>query len=212
MQLRHIEHTFLSASHAARIAINAASPVHRLPAELLTAIFLLVPKKREDWRGCRDLFLCVDDMVRPEDIVKLAHVCRHWRTIATGIPHLWTHVSETFPDSAQATLVERSGNAPLTIGLRGSPNALLASLLRHQHHRVVDIRWDDVNLADMQPHILRPASSLEALTLAGDELVPFDGASEVHRRSHCSIAANQRRCAFYSSRMWTSSQRTGFQT
>ncbi|KAH9938730.1 uncharacterized protein B0H18DRAFT_968474 [Fomitopsis serialis] len=162
MQLQHIEHTFLSASQAARTALNAASPIHRLPAEMLTAIFLFVPKKHEDWRGRRDLFLY---------ILKLAHVCRHWRAVATGIPRLWTHISQTLPYPAQAMLVERSGNAPLTIGLRGKlPNALLASLLQHQpeHHRVVDVRWDDVNLADAAPH-LTPASSLETLTLAGDD-------------------------------------------
>ncbi|TFY59832.1 hypothetical protein EVJ58_g5541 [Rhodofomes roseus] len=170
---RRIEDTLLSASHVVKIAVNTTSPIHRLPVETLMAIFLFVPRGDQDrWRYS---YLTILDggMTHPREVVRLTHVCQHWRSIAIGIPALWTNIrvsDHTVSAEAHATFIERSGNASLTVGLRGDPpNAPIISLLEQTPSRIKDLRWDMVTSRDFEKFIRPLAPTLEALTFRGND-------------------------------------------
>ncbi|KII86792.1 hypothetical protein PLICRDRAFT_177530 [Plicaturopsis crispa FD-325 SS-3] len=83
---------------------NKRAPIHRLPAEILSSIFI--------WY--RDM--CSGYAYWPL-WTRVSHVCRHWRDVALDSPRLWSHiVSWDSPEWTHECLL-RSKNAPLRITL-----------------------------------------------------------------------------------------------
>ncbi len=164
--------------------MSEVSPVNQLPPEILAKIFVgviyegieLIHVNPYPWR--------------------LALVCRLWRDVTFSTPRLWSNVDiqlESLPtqelDAGGGTLIaawklclSRSGDYPLTVTLRGSPEGgaivpmLLEPLVDHVH------RWDtmtfSIPLDVLLPYISNPGTPypcLRYLVLEGRGLL---GASE----------------------------------
>ncbi|RDX44802.1 hypothetical protein OH76DRAFT_1039839 [Lentinus brumalis] len=92
--------------------LNAFTPIHRLPPDLLALIFAVVthiPHRHQD------IFNFIEVEVEDEDeerweytrarlpssgVVTITHVCKRWRTVALHTPGLWTQVT-ALPGSDQ---------------------------------------------------------------------------------------------------------------
>ncbi|KAM5543642.1 hypothetical protein V8D89_002893 [Ganoderma adspersum] len=73
--------------------MNTASPINRIPPELLVTIFALSPER---YSQMSQLPYWPFMEPRVSDLHKLPKVCRYWRELALGAPTLWNHVV-TFP-------------------------------------------------------------------------------------------------------------------
>ncbi|KAF6763997.1 hypothetical protein DFP72DRAFT_841052 [Ephemerocybe angulata] len=85
--------------------LNAATPVGRLPPEILTNIFLLVDPWPFFGRG------------RIPAAFALSYVCREWMTIATGpgCAALWADLRKSYHPELANLMVSRSRDAPMSI-------------------------------------------------------------------------------------------------
>ncbi|KAL0564669.1 hypothetical protein V5O48_017370, partial [Marasmius crinis-equi] len=93
------------------------SPIHKLPTELLTRVFMGILDYPERWYGHRRRMAFI-----------LSHVCQRWRDVSLSFPTLWTSLYLLEADwhaSGLADIVTcymvRSQNHPLTLNL-GLPN------------------------------------------------------------------------------------------
>jgi hypothetical protein len=88
-------------------AVSSRSPVHRLPRELLAAIFAAG--------------VCEDDGTREDPLLlgSVMLVCSHWRDVAVDTPTLWSRVVVDEHNSVEAARrrILRSKDAPLDIRL-----------------------------------------------------------------------------------------------
>ncbi|KAJ7644566.1 hypothetical protein FB45DRAFT_1053296 [Roridomyces roridus] len=90
------------------------APIHKLPVELLTEIFLLVLGSREDWLA---------------QALVVSQVCAHWRRVACATPQLWNGeiaLNLTKPRSdvylaTTKTLFERSAPLSISVLLENEP-------------------------------------------------------------------------------------------
>lgn len=92
--------------------MNYLAPVNRIPAELLSMILKTVEEEEE-----------VTAVIPPpsgtyvdSSLVRMTHVCRHWRQVALGTATLWTCFDMRHRDKSQAFL-ERSRGLPLSVHL-----------------------------------------------------------------------------------------------
>jgi hypothetical protein len=94
---------------------NAATPVCRLPPEMLSTIFqhlLPEPAQGSSPYGRTKL---------PPDVVRATHVCRHWRCVALSCTSLWDNLDFEFPQLTDA-MIDRSDAALLEIKYGNSPS------------------------------------------------------------------------------------------
>jgi hypothetical protein len=128
---------------------NFATPVHRLPPELLSQIFL----------GC------LPAQPKPRDTnaapLLLAQICSHWREIALSTAFLWRHIHicvNTSSPESQISWVNswlvRSAGCPLSVLLHchgtSTDHPVFSAITRHAS------RWEDLD-------IQLPYSSIPAL-------------------------------------------------
>lgn len=93
-----------SDSAVSRELSSVTTPISRLPDELLVEIFL---RYRSLWDRHRTF-------TRGEDIphygwIRITHVCRRWREVATNAPLLWTDILVTTPQCVE-TMLSRTGS------------------------------------------------------------------------------------------------------
>ncbi|KAM5543662.1 hypothetical protein V8D89_002913, partial [Ganoderma adspersum] len=69
--------------------MNTASPINRIPPELLVTIFALSPER---YSPMSRLAYWPFMEPRMSDLHKLPKICRYWRELALGTPTLWNHV------------------------------------------------------------------------------------------------------------------------
>ncbi|KAL1712553.1 hypothetical protein EV715DRAFT_213478 [Schizophyllum commune] len=142
------------------------TPVHRLPPELLSEVFLYY----------RDALVrdnnALDVLFRLEN--NIVRVCPSWRAAAYGTPHLWTRLTvpraKMFLDSYVHRFLPLSGNLPLILDSRSADGVLqpFLHLLRPHAFRWESARlagdWDDFNsiepvdaplLRRMELHLLK---------------------------------------------------------
>ncbi|VDB92336.1 unnamed protein product [Peniophora sp. CBMAI 1063] len=115
------------------------SPVHKLPAEILSIIFEMLAFSGTQW----------------EDVTR---VCGSWRTVATNNPALWTrfHLST---ETRWDLFVARARGRPLTVYYLGKPVRLeqprLALALVRDFHHIESFRvYSSQNTADRHLEIL----------------------------------------------------------
>ncbi|KAH9910164.1 uncharacterized protein B0H18DRAFT_1130665 [Fomitopsis serialis] len=95
-----------------RSALNAAVPFHRLPPEIMKAIFWLVPTMQYHLVGRNSQSHIVDiwerrHYARMNELFTLMLVCRHWRDIVAAIPSFWNTINQAH-QSSRTTFLERS--------------------------------------------------------------------------------------------------------
>ncbi|KAG5653143.1 hypothetical protein H0H81_002135 [Sphagnurus paluster] len=99
---------------------SVIAPVRKMPNELLSYIFLLSCGDRDvpSWNVPYDM--------QRDDRWSIALACKKWNKVFFSTPEIWSNVSITFTRSKQIPfeslqrLLERSGNAPLTLNLSAS--------------------------------------------------------------------------------------------
>ena len=102
---RHVDSPISLASHVYRdlpLVACQPSPFSRLPPEVISTIFMSIPRTR---RGGIPLRFAVSE------------VSRRWRTIALETPHLWTyiHITPNMPTELIVNYLRRSGSLGLDI-------------------------------------------------------------------------------------------------
>ncbi|KAH9848139.1 hypothetical protein C2E23DRAFT_845563 [Lenzites betulinus] len=90
--LEPFEETVAASYMTTRELINATQPINRLPPEILTKIFFQVQSQLLYQNG--EKALPVDFMFDVRDLRPLVLTCRHWRTLITGTPFLWSTVMD----------------------------------------------------------------------------------------------------------------------
>lgn len=105
---------------------NPASPISRLPVEILTRIFTLsVGSFRSSFASIRFRDESIDE------VNDIASVCSYWRNIAINTPSLWSYID--FDRMSQAELIplwlERARNHPLDIVSQSTPYSWFVSHL-----------------------------------------------------------------------------------
>lgn len=135
---------------------NVAAPIHRLPPEIMTEIFMIA----SEWG------------VHFVNLLKVTHVCAHWRNLALHTPRLWTtvplplrHIAELFLARSQplrvACWLNQLPPAPPSPAQYDLEPLLPAARLQHLHAALS--RLDDM---DYFIHVLtEPAPHLETLSL-----------------------------------------------
>ncbi|KAI9060853.1 hypothetical protein FKP32DRAFT_998248 [Trametes sanguinea] len=129
-------------------ATNARLAISKLPPEILTHIFSMVPRDLPS-HGIAHL-----EAKQTYDLVPLTHVCRRWRDIALSASPLWSTVCETLPSHvASHAFRARARHVPLTVYVdRPYPSAALRSLLATDGKHVAELELHD--LQELPPHQL----------------------------------------------------------
>ncbi|TBU21886.1 hypothetical protein BD311DRAFT_869695 [Dichomitus squalens] len=149
---------------------DSVAAVAKLPTELLRQIFLSVVSDCKTSTDITPFFYTITvDMLSP---LKLTHICRRWREVATDMPELWTAVASC----VGRRIVGNQTNDILSLFLaraRGHPlSALIANdlhaankLCPHMDHiRTLEIvGYPALYTLDI---LARPAPALEYLILA----------------------------------------------
>ena len=103
----------------------AVVQIHRLPPEILAAIFVHLSNQEPDPLG--------SDLPRSiQDLVSVSHVCKFWREVAVTTPDLWTEINMTNLEAVEIFL-ERSGAVPLNVELRSANEDILQTVAAHAH-------------------------------------------------------------------------------
>ena len=91
---------------------NAAAPlISRLPTELLAEIFLLF-----EHQYCQDSFAAGKRALQTHfGWLVVTHVCRHWRSVARALPHVWSDVPMSHDTEPMKMFLSLSGGVPLSI-------------------------------------------------------------------------------------------------
>ncbi|KAJ3543544.1 hypothetical protein NMY22_g3113 [Coprinellus aureogranulatus] len=148
---------------------NSLSMPNRLPAEILSNIFLNILLQYRQW---------ISHSGEKEGLrwMPLTQVCRHWRSVALNCPTLWAHISFSSPAITEVML-ERSRDAPLVLesSSDGGPHMhefFCRWLSQPQRLRVVSLSQRDADSLDVNSILSkwsRPAPLLEKLRLSGYE-------------------------------------------
>ncbi|EIN08577.1 hypothetical protein PUNSTDRAFT_134950 [Punctularia strigosozonata HHB-11173 SS5] len=128
---------------ALRVDHNASVPVHRLPIELLQAIFVLSYDPPTPFFEPPDTYNhVVPDVHWP---IVLAQVCGRWRQVALDIPSLWTSLTvSTFPTLSLA-LAERYSKEHLrlfyaaTDGAGSGPLNVMTTIIANDRARILEL-------------------------------------------------------------------------
>ena len=125
-----------SLAQSLRSLHNASVPINRrLPPEVFMDIFSLL--SNADLYGCDASKYCM---------LKLLHVCRHWRQIIMQTPSFWASVfNEVASDLEKSRLLERidllafilekTGVCPLSPSIHSDPDGKLVDMIvPHAHH------------------------------------------------------------------------------
>ncbi|TRM70419.1 hypothetical protein BD626DRAFT_591569, partial [Schizophyllum amplum] len=100
--------------------------IHKLPTELLCAIFLMCGERNHAFDCPRDEYAHLRHLNRPPQrflysraSVLLGYVCSRWFAITRGYPRLWTLVDTAIPEAADIVALkaclEYSAKLPLTL-------------------------------------------------------------------------------------------------
>ncbi|KAI0280966.1 hypothetical protein BC826DRAFT_437185 [Russula brevipes] len=140
---------------------NTLAPVSVLPPEVLARIFHLVA-------------LADAESSRPKmgnlRWIGVTHVCRHWRQVALDDSSLWARISGSMMEATWVCeMLARARNAPLSIDLFVTPNAVTLSMFTAHFAHAHEFRLRGVVAAYFK-HNIRKICSLEAPALEHFEL------------------------------------------
>ncbi|KAH9931255.1 uncharacterized protein B0H18DRAFT_952772 [Fomitopsis serialis] len=153
-----------------RSALNAAVPFHRLPPEIMKAIFWLVPTMQYHLVGRNSQSHIVDiwerrHYARMNELFTLMLVCRHWRDIVAAIPSFWNTINQAH-QSSRTTFLERSRFGPLKVVLHNTPSAFMSTLCDREYARLVAIYHCNITATTAQEYLGFLAPALEVLDLS----------------------------------------------
>ena len=170
MKLVHVATTL-------KIHQNAFRPINMLPPEILVEIF------HEVYPLPTDFPPSIYAYPFPDYLVKISHVCSHWRQTALACPSLWSaiHVSK-WRSQHTMTFLQRSMRTPLRIFVSGGDgddhdwhhNEAIRALQAHCH------RFIECHIAgdatEMASELLKvPTPSLEVFSSQRDVNESFPG-------------------------------------
>ncbi|KAL1726559.1 hypothetical protein EV714DRAFT_219049 [Schizophyllum commune] len=132
-KVKHVE----PSRRSARIFARMNGPIHRLPAELLSEIFLHLRELLDSGWGYPNPTPALDDTI--------TRVCRSWRRIARGTPLLWQYIVPNGREIAEylRRYLPLTGTCPLHVDLcrtMYSSDQSGIEQLRDHSHRMRSLR------------------------------------------------------------------------
>ncbi|KAI0041168.1 hypothetical protein FA95DRAFT_1477476, partial [Auriscalpium vulgare] len=98
------------ALHVMRSRRNTLIPIHRLPPEILTRIFMLCAEHSRDvWQKTIGIQRTTIGWIA------ITYVCRRWRQLALGFAGLWTMVTFTLGERWAEEMLKRSQARPIVV-------------------------------------------------------------------------------------------------
>ena len=155
---------------------SPTSPISRLPVELLTQIFALVPRMEFEeslhWQATQ-----TTPLLPQPTWIAIAQVCQHWRAIATNCKDFWSYIPlQTSPHCVEKSLA-RSYPCPISFSIDFSPtprpewyrNSVLSVLRQLSRARQVHFRgspntelWREASrLLNPVPEVSESGSSVQ---------------------------------------------------
>ncbi len=129
------------------IRINALAPVNRIHVEILSMIFMLIC---EEDRPDVIVSASLDAYNDAGLLVRLTHVCRHWREVALATPALWKSFHFRCPGKSEAFLERSKG---LLVSPYLNPGPIVMEFLRSDDYKWIANRQirDVVSRLDCLP-------------------------------------------------------------
>ena len=133
--------------------LNNAAPVHRLPPELLSMIFILATYVHHRHKG---IFQFDDQSFnfslrrQAIGVTTITQICKRWRTVALETPALWTYISSAPKSDQFNAYLERSRTLPISLSLDarvdnlGDTLSLIAPRLSRLDLRITSRPIEDV--------------------------------------------------------------------
>ncbi|KAI0752434.1 hypothetical protein C8Q80DRAFT_1266984 [Daedaleopsis nitida] len=166
-------------SSRTRQLVNRQSSIHRLPLEILSHIFALVPKGYAS-QAHRDLAHIFGPFAigPPSDLLPLMAVCHRWRDILVSCAKLWAVVDDRVPITSQkpatyAPYLHRNPTGPLFVYMstpRPCPGTY--ALLRESGTRVQELRVSQIDEQQLEHIAAFSADNLLACSLS-DIMPPY---------------------------------------
>ncbi|KAF7433796.1 hypothetical protein PC9H_005761 [Pleurotus ostreatus] len=184
-----VESKAIYAVSALRSVRNMASPVHRLPLEVLGLIFNELMWQLHSREGFIPNYMQVR-FRKPQPIQTVSMVSRRWREAALSFPNLWSTIYTCEDGESMLEIIKRSGDTPLRIfvssmALRPQgvwpllchPATLAIPLLNaiaSHSHRIQELHLVDISTEFLNETSLAAVTfpQLECLTLAMDAPQP----------------------------------------
>lgn len=148
---------------ALKLYRNTLVPISRLPTEILSIIFSLLPSP-----------LASTHRILP--VVSISHVCHQWREISLSLPHLWNHINfdQLTPDGvaemfARAKMLPLHLEASLQIYQPEKFKAFEGQIKLHIHHTrhlTITIAGAPEDPERTFEQLTSPAPSLEQFSIA----------------------------------------------
>ena len=161
-------------TRAMKVYLNTLVPISRLPTEILSIIFSLLPSFENFKRKCKRKCKCKS--YPPILTFTVSHVCHRWREISLNQPLLWNHIDFTMlsPAGAAEVLV-RAKRAPLYLKARTTRwsgakfKAFEDQIKAHVHHTShLSIKGGTKHL-ERFGQLVSSAPSLESLSIEDKE-------------------------------------------
>ncbi|KAI0373864.1 hypothetical protein BV20DRAFT_1041829 [Pilatotrama ljubarskyi] len=122
---------------------NSRRPVNRVPPEILRIIFLQCPQTTDFGRltlhQIQDLGWPLSHL-QVSDVLKLSHVCRHWRTVVHELPNLWTSIRDVHVEETRAFL-SRAKDFPLNVLICANRSAWFWDICADRGSLIRELHW-----------------------------------------------------------------------
>ena len=144
--------------------MSVGTHINDMPAELLIAIFKFVLATEGRPANFR-LIWREGSIVDTAQLLKLTHVCKRWRNVATAYPLLWSHSDDRHLEQLE-TFAQRARTAPLSLFLTHNLTKMVDVLHLHGHRLArLDIGVSSLEEVALVP-LHTPLDSLECFTLS----------------------------------------------
>ncbi|OCH91097.1 hypothetical protein OBBRIDRAFT_548289 [Obba rivulosa] len=157
-----LESPTLSSSITFLRNINAFLPISRLPSEILICVLELSTSHSRRKSGT---IVPSDRLMELYTLMKLTHICHHWREVAINRQSLWAHLSSWMPQELIDLFLERAGDGPFNIRVSQFPDRLLNSLGTRARTLYLTYPTPYLSSDKLLEYLAFPAPQLEFLTV-----------------------------------------------
>ncbi|KAI0752419.1 hypothetical protein C8Q80DRAFT_1266975 [Daedaleopsis nitida] len=178
-ELIALDSVLVKVSSRLRQLINALSPIHRLPPEILAHIFTFVPRIYQP-RTSKILLGTFGPFALgpPGDIALLMEVCHRWHDTLLDYAKLWAVVDHMMfsLQPCYRNYIHRNPTGPLFVYVKGHPSKETWQLVKQSKKRIVELRLSDMTANTFCQTIAFSADALTACAI-DNVAIPSDAST-----------------------------------